>query len=62
MEWFVELVQYATQGFWVFLGCYFIILTCSYVIANVIIKIIENIFKFFTVLLRGYPHNNEKKI
>jgi len=55
MEWFIELVKYATQGFWVFLGSYLIILAIAFTIANAIIKTLNLVLTFFTTLFRGYP-------
>jgi hypothetical protein len=53
----LELLKYATSGFWVFIGTFILLTSILHYGVNGIIKIISRLIRLAMVSLRGWPDN-----
>lgn len=50
-----EILEYATSGFWVFIGSISIIYIVLFFITNAVIMILSRLFRTINIAFRGYP-------
>ena len=51
----IELLKYATSGFWVFIGTFLLLSTILHFGVNGILRITSRLIRMVMVLLRGWP-------